>query len=152
LYLDSLLASVSASDGSSNVLPPIPDNEVGHYGGYEGTSINPHAHVVHAPASEGGIADTLDYEAPIVDTGVDCSSSSMNESCDYDYTDYFEDRFDCDSCDSDEGDLDQELADWAVEFRVSNVAVDKLLKILHSRHPQLPSTSRTLLQTGKVLA
>lgn len=147
-YSDSLLASSSASDGSSHVLPPIPDNE--YYCGCEGTSINPHTHVEHALASEGGIADTLDCEAPIIDTGVDYSCSGRHEISDYDYTDYFEDRFDSDSCVSDEGDLDQELADWAVEFRVSNVAVDKLLKILRSRHPQLPSTCRTLLQTGKV--
>lgn len=68
---------------------------------------------------------------------------------DYDAINTFPDNFDSVSCDSDEINLNKELADWVLEFGVSSVAVDKLLKILHPIDTQLPLTCRTLLQTGK---
>lgn len=94
--------------------------------------------------------DTPDYEIALTDTGIQTSSSSVDEHCEFNLPDNFEDRFDSDSSCSNETDLFKELADWAVEFRVPNAAVDKMLKILHSNHPQLPLTCRTLLQTGKL--
>lgn len=77
------------------------------------------------------------------------NASNCDSDIDYDVIDSFPDNFDSDSSDSDEVNLANELADWVLEFGVSSVAVDKLLKILHSVHTQLPLTCRTLLQTGK---
>jgi hypothetical protein len=61
----------------------------------------------------------------------------------------FPDNFEYDSSDSGEININKELSDWVLEFEVSSVAVDKLLKILHPIDPQLPLTCRTLLQRGK---
>ena len=42
--------------------------------------------------------------------------------------------------------LAKEIADWTEQFGITINAVDKLLKILQSHHPQLPSICRTLLE------
>jgi hypothetical protein len=52
-----------------------------------------------------------------------------------------------DSSDHDNFDLSKGLADWALECKVTNVAMDKLLKLLHPLHPNLPLTYRSLLKT-----
>ena len=45
------------------------------------------------------------------------------------------------------GDLQSSLADWAVEFGISLIALSALLSILKIFHPSLPKDGRTLLQT-----
>jgi hypothetical protein len=49
---------------------------------------------------------------------------------------------------SDEQDtLLEDLASWTTECKITAVACDKLLKVLHRYHPHLPLTARTLLKS-----
>jgi hypothetical protein len=48
---------------------------------------------------------------------------------------------------SDDLNLHEDLKAWTNECKVPAVAVDKLLKILHKSHPQLPLTCRTLIKS-----
>lgn len=54
-----------------------------------------------------------------------------------------------DSCSTVEEDFDlcNKLSEWAVENKVTATTVDNLLKVLHSYHPSLPVTYRSLLKT-----
>ena len=51
---------------------------------------------------------------------------------------------DCEDDDS----LTDQLSAWAVSEKVTDTAVNKLLKILKPHHPDLPLTSRTLMNNG----
>ena len=56
---------------------------------------------------------------------------------------------DGDSCDETENEsLCGMLVTWAQTEKVKNCTIDKLLKILHPCHPEIPLTARTLLKTG----
>lgn len=81
-------------------------------------------------------ANTVDDGMLNFDTGTD-SNSDVDESCDS-FIDNFTNGNDSDSSCSEENELCKELADWAVEYRVASVAIDKLLKILHTSHLRLP--------------
>ena len=73
---------------------------------------------------------------------------------DCDLLNNFQDGFssDCGSNNSDDDiTLAQEIADWTVQFGITSNAVDKLLKILQSYHPQLPLTCCTLLESGRCI-
>ncbi|XP_038554925.1 uncharacterized protein LOC119888442 [Micropterus salmoides] len=50
-------------------------------------------------------------------------------------------------CSHSDGDLRSSLADWAVEFGISLIALSALLSILKICHPSLPKDGRTLLKT-----
>ena len=45
--------------------------------------------------------------------------------------------------------LNQQLAEWAVEFNITHTALGRLLHILHIHHPVLPLEPRTLLQSKR---
>lgn len=51
--------------------------------------------------------------------------------------------------DSDDGDLGEALAAWAVSENIPHSALGKLLKILQSHHASLPADPRTLLKTKR---
>lgn len=51
-----------------------------------------------------------------------------------------------DAC-SDSSDLKASLANWAIEFGISLMALSVLLSILKRHHPFLPKDGRTLLKT-----
>lgn len=42
------------------------------------------------------------------------------------------------------------LTDWAIDFRITMVALTALLSVLHSMHPKLPKDARTLLKTNTI--
>jgi hypothetical protein len=93
----------------------------------------------------------VDYSDPSWDY---CSSSAFEQvegSAGEDSE--FSENLMADAADSEEGDcyddldLQEDLQLWAADCKVSAVAVDKLLKILHISHPRLPLTCRSLLKT-----
>jgi hypothetical protein len=94
----------------------------------------------------------VDYSDPSWDY---CSSSSAFEQVEGSAGEdsEFSDNLMADAADSEEGDcyddldLQEDLQLWAADCKVSAVAVDKLLKILHISHPRLPLTCRSLLKT-----
>lgn len=45
--------------------------------------------------------------------------------------------------------FESELAKWAIENNITHVALNKLLEILKSKYPNLPSDARTLLKTPR---
>lgn len=51
-------------------------------------------------------------------------------------------------CSEMDGDLQSSLADWAIEFGISLIALSALLSILKIYHPSLPKDGRTLLKTN----
>ncbi len=51
-------------------------------------------------------------------------------------------------CSEMDGDLQSSLADWAIEFGISLIALSALLSILKIYHPSLPKDRRTLLKTN----
>ena len=63
---------------------------------------------------------------------------------------FSDDEESCCSIDG-EFDLSDKLAEWALENKVTATTVDKLLKVLHSYHPSLPVTCRTLLKTDLIV-
>ena len=52
-----------------------------------------------------------------------------------------------DACSESDRDLGSSLADWAIEFGISLMALSALLFILKPHHPSLPKDGRTLLKT-----
>jgi hypothetical protein len=48
---------------------------------------------------------------------------------------------------NEELDMPSFLRSWALEYNISHMAFTSLLKFLKHEHPQLPSSSRTLLKT-----
>jgi hypothetical protein len=48
-------------------------------------------------------------------------------------------------------DLQRDLGEWAVNYNVSHVAVNSLLKLLRAHHPLLPKDARSLLATPRTV-
>jgi len=64
---------------------------------------------------------------------------------------WFSDSEDMIECNATENLRDQ-IAIWSISEKVTDTAVDKLLKLLKPHHPDLPVTSRTLKNTGYQVA
>lgn len=45
--------------------------------------------------------------------------------------------------------LISQLSEWAINYNITHVAINELLKILKSSHPELPSDARTLMHTPR---
>jgi hypothetical protein len=65
------------------------------------------------------------------------------------FNDFNDSDVECEDGDEQQETLFTQLSCWCTEEKVTYTAVDKLLKLLHPHHPDLPLTARTLLNSGQ---
>lgn len=75
--------------------------------------------------------------------------SSISENLEEDYN-YSYPQSDSDVSSDEDNDIkEDDIKEWALQHRISNIAICDILKILHKRHPHLPKDARTLMNTNR---